>query len=196
MQGMKGPLASRYTGKKEAIRKEVLAKQAGLSKAERKRKSSRISAKLFSSPEFKRANVIMFYVSKEGEVDTSEMIKAALKSGKEVLVPVTLRKKRKLIPSRLIDYDKELGPGPYGIPQPKAEYIRPVEPERIDMVIVPGVAFDKSGNRLGRGAGYYDRFLARVPKEVPKIGLAFDFQVFPSLPKSYHDLPVDKVFSA
>lgn len=183
---------------KATIRKEVLAKQAGLSKAERKRRSSRISAKLFLCPEFKRAKVIMFYVSKEGEVDTSEMIKAALKSGKEVLVPVTLRKERKLIPSRLIDYDKELGSGPYGIPQPKAEFIRPVEPDQIDLILVPGLAFDKSGNRLGRGAGYYDRFLLllKVPKETTKIGLAFSFQVLPSLPKKYHDLPVDKVLSA
>ena len=181
---------------KATVRKEVLAKQAGLSKAERKRKNSQISVKLFSSPEFKKAKVIMFYVSKEGEVDTSSMIKASLKMGKKVSVPVTLRKKRKLIPSRLIDYDKELGQGPYGVPQPKAEYIRPIEPDQIDLILVPGLAFDKSGNRLGRGAGYYDRFLARVPKEVHRIGLAFDFQVFPSLPKSYHDLPVDRVLSA
>lgn len=181
---------------KEAIRKGILAKQAKLSNHERKRKSSQISAKLFLRPEFKKAKAVMFYVSKDDEVDTSGMIKAALKMGKEVLVPVTLRRERRLIPSRLIDYDTELAPGPYGILQPKAEFIRRVLPDQIDLVIVPGLAFDKSGNRLGRGAGYYDRFLAGVPKKIPRIGLAFDFQVLPVLPKSYYDLPVDKVLSA
>lgn len=181
---------------KEAIRKRVLAEQAKLSKAERKRRSSQISAKLFLRPEFKKAKTVMFYVSKDDEVDTSGMIKATLKTGKDVLVPVTLRRERRLIPSRLIDYDRELAPGPYGILQPRAGFIRRVSSDQIDLVIVPGVAFDKSGNRLGRGAGYYDRFLAGVPKKIPRIGLAFDFQVLPALPKSCHDLPVDKVLSA
>lgn len=182
--------------KKEAIRKGILARGAKLSKAERRRRSSQISAKLILSPEFHKAKTIMFYVSKDDEVDTSKMIKASLRMGKEVLVPVTFRRERKLIPSRLINYDRDLAPGPYGIDQPKAGCIRPVSPDQIDLVIVPGVAFDRFGNRLGRGAGYYDRFLLEVPKRTPKIGLAFDFQVLPSLPKSCHDLPVDKVLSA
>lgn len=181
---------------KEAIRKRVLARAAELTPGERRRESSKVMAKLFSSPEFKRSKIIMFYCSKDDEVDTSKMIKVALKMGKEVVVPVTIPKERKLIPSRLTDYDRELGPGPYGVLQPKPGCIREVAPDQIDLVIAPGVAFDKKGNRLGRGAGYYDRFLARVPKKVSKIGLAFDFQILTALPRNCHDLPVDKVLSA
>lgn len=181
---------------KEAIRRTVLAKAIELSTSERKERSSKIMTELFSSTEFKNARTIMSYVSKRDEVDTSEVIKASLKMSKEILVPVTIPEERKLVPSRLIDFDKDLALGPYGILQPTPESIRPVSPDQIDLVIVPGVAFDKFGNRLGRGAGYYDRFLAGVPKKIPRIGLAFDFQVLPVLPKDCHDLPVDKVLSA
>ena len=101
-----------------------------------------------------------------------------------------------MIASLVKDLRRELSPGPFEIPQPKKKCIREVPYESIDLVIVPGLAFDRQGNRLGRGAGYYDKFLAKLPKETPRIGLAFDFQVLKDLPTLSHDISVDKVVSA
>ena len=84
--------------------------------------------------------------------------------------------------------------GPYGVRQPSAR--TGVSLSKLDVVVVPGVAFDRRGNRLGRGKGYYDRFLKKLPKKTHRIGLAFDFQILPAMPVSRHDLGVDKVLFA
>lgn len=84
--------------------------------------------------------------------------------------------------------------GQYGILEPVKKCR--VSPEKIGLVVVPGIAFDKKGNRLGRGKGYYDRFLELLPESVPRIGLAFDFQILPFLPVNPHDLSVDSTISA
>jgi 5-formyltetrahydrofolate cyclo-ligase len=110
---------------------------------------------------------------------------------------VIRRETRDIVPSLLVDYDAELTCGPFGIRHPKEEYIRPVGLNDIDLVIVPGLAFDKAGNRLGRGHGYYDRFLGRLPKDVPTVGLAFAFQILEDFPPlEPHDLSVTTVLFA
>ncbi len=146
-------------------------------------------------PEFKRANVIMFYVSKDGEVETMPMIEASLERGKVVLVPVIKERKKKMVVSELKDPNKDLVKGPYGIYQPKAHF-KVYHPRSIDLAIVPGVAFDKKGNRLGRGMGYYDKFLVGLRSGAPTIGLAFKFQVVKKLPTLSHDRPVTKLLTA
>ena len=84
----------------------------------------------------------------------------------------------------------------FGIFQPRAGHVREVPLEDIDLVIVPGVAFDKYNMRLGRGHGYYDRFLSSLPDRTKTIGLAFDFQVVENLPKDSHDIPVSRTIAA
>lgn len=148
----------------------------------RLRKSNLIKKKLFSSKVYKKAKTILFYASFDGEVDTKGMLKQALKAGKRVALPVMVEAKKSIIPSLVFDLHKELGIGPYGITQPRKDYLRPVDLSDIDLVVVPAVAFDKQGNRLGRGKGYYDRFLKNLPQTTPTIGLAFDFQVAEKLP--------------
>ena len=137
----------------------------------------------------------MFYVSMDGEVDTVPMIIETLKMGKRVAVPVTVLSEKKLYPAE-ISALKELSEGHYGIMEPKLESIRGVPLEEIDLVIVPGLAFDYKANRLGRGKGYYDRFLKSLPAKTPCLGLAFDFQVVEDLPVLQHDQPVFRVISA
>ena len=162
---------------------------------ERAEKSRLIKHKFFGLEEFKRAKCVMFYVSLPEEVDTSEMIGEALEMGKRVCVPITLEDSRSIIASE-IDGGSVLEKGPYGIGQPKETDLKAVPLEDIDLVAVPGVAFDCCNVRLGRGHGYYDRFLKLLPKGTPTIGLAFDFQVVDNLPKDSHDVPVSRTITA
>ncbi|GAG04630.1 unnamed protein product, partial [marine sediment metagenome] len=104
--------------------------------------------------------------------------------------------RRRIIASLLEDSEKELESGPYGILQPQSRYIREMPAEKIDLAVVPGLAFDKSGRRLGRGGGYYDKFLASLPLATPRIGLAFDFQLVKDIPVLSHDVCVTRVISA
>jgi 5-formyltetrahydrofolate cyclo-ligase len=182
---------------KTVIRERILKKIKKQREELKLKKSLRIKQKLFSQDLFLQADTIMFYIAKDDEVDTKEMIKDALKMGKKVVVPVTLVKEKKIIPSQLKDFDKELSKGPYGIYQPKKQFIRRVVLKTIDLIIVPGVAFDRLGNRLGRGGGYFDRFLARLQKyDIPMLGLAFKCQILNKLPVLSHDIPVTKFIFA
>ena len=181
---------------KKLLREKILKKLHSQSSLERRRKSQVIKRKLFSSLEFKKARYVMFYVAKEEEVDTSSMIDGAIKSGKKVVVPVVLKRERKLVGTLISDRVKDLFPGPFGILQPKPDTINEVPADKLDLIIVPGIAFDEQNTRLGRGAGYYDRFLETIPEKVKSIGLAFDFQVVDYLPKLSHDISVTKVLTA
>lgn len=177
---------------KERIRKEILAKRSGLSEEAVMEKSQRIKKKLFELSEFKKAKTVMFYVAKDKEVKTEEMIRESLKMGKRVAVPISKVEERDLIPSLLTDYG-ELVPGTYRILEPREEGHRPVPLENIELIIVPGVAFDCWGNRLGFGGGFYDNFLGKVPSNVLRLGLAFDLQIVDELPVGERDIPMDGI---
>ena len=179
--------------KKENLRKEILKKLRDISGEEKERKVEGLKEKLFSSEEFKKAKCVMFYVSKDYEVDTHKMIDESIAMGKKVVVPITLKEEKTLRPSELRDRKRELVKGHYGIHQPHEKHIRPVPLEEVDLMVVPGIAFDKSGHRLGHGGGYYDRFLEKAPPTVFTVGLAFSFQIVDELPRHDTDIPVDKV---
>ena len=183
--------------KKKKIREELIKRLRAYKEEERLKKSSVIGRKLFALKDFIEAKTILFYLSFDGEVDTQGMIKDSIKQGKRVAVPAIQKEHKKIIPSLVEELDSELKTGPYGVRHPKDEHLRPVALERLDLVIVPGLAFDEAGNRLGRGMGYYDRFLSQLPKHVPTIGLAFDFQIIPDFPPlESHDFSVSKVLFA
>ncbi len=152
-------------------------------------KSSVILTKLFGMPIFKKATTILFYASFDGEVDTFAMMRQAQLLGKKIALPHVQQDKKRIIPRKVKDLTRDLEDGPYGIKQPK-ETISDILPlHDIEAVIVPGVAFDRKNHRLGRGAGYYDRFLSTLPNDIPTIGLAFDFQIVDTLPgREAHDV--------
>jgi 5-formyltetrahydrofolate cyclo-ligase len=180
---------------KHAIRKEILKKLRSQSPGERLRKSDLIKEQLFQEEEFKKAQCVMLYVSTDEEVDTKRMIDETLEMGKKVCVPVVVKGSKRIIASELKEHSA-LQKGPYGIYQPAENSVRAVPLEDIDLVVVPGVAFDAHKVRLGRGHGYYDRFLSDLPKGTRTIGLAFDFQVVEKLPRDSHDIPVSKTITA
>lgn len=180
---------------KHWVRKEMLARRRSLSPDAVIAKSNLVRKNLFDLPQFKTAKLIMFYVARNNEVRTEEMIKESLRMGKAVAVPITRVKERNLVPSLLTDYDLELAPGTYQILEPKEEYIRPISPQEIGLVIVPAVAFDERGSRLGFGGGFYDNFLKEVPSRTTRIGLAFQLQMVEELPSQEKDELVDIIIT-
>lgn len=180
---------------KRTLRSEILNKRKSLSKDDVNGKSSAISKLLFSTDEYRSSKYIMCYIDFRNEVRTEEIIRTALKEGKNIIIPISVVETRQLILSQLLDYDKELEAGTYGILEPKKEFIREVNPELIDLVLMPGVAFDRRGYRIGYGGGYYDRFLTKIDKSVPKIALAFDLQMVPHVVEGRYDIAVDYIIT-
>lgn len=192
----KTPLNSKIILYKKQIRKEMLYRLQSQSGQDRLKKSRVIKDKLFGLKEFKKAKCVIVYVSMSDEVDTHILIDESIRMGKIVGVPVVERGKRELIISQISDRIRQLEIGPYGLNQPKKDEIRPIPCDEMELVLVPGIAFDKCGNRLGRGKGYYDRFLKKLPESALTIGLCFDFQKTESVPTLPHDIPVRKLISS
>ena len=180
---------------KGQLRRIFLTLLRGQKKEDRLKKSKNILKKLFSTREFKNSQVIMFYSAFDGEVDTFEMMKQAQKLGKKIVLPTIIKNRtQKRFHPTLIEDLSHLRLGPYGIKEPKATKGRWVGVDQINLIIVPGVAFDRSCHRLGRSQGYYDRFLGKVPSSIPTFGLAFDFQIIDHLPhQEPHDVRVSRV---
>lgn len=182
---------------KQSLRKLMLEKLNNQKEERRGEKSIKIKERLFRLGVFKKAKTVMMYLALSSEVQTYQMIEGALRLGKRVALPVCGPKAKKITPCLIKGLEaKYLKEGPYGIKEPVSK--KAVNSREIDLCVVPGLAFDLSGNRLGRGMGYYDRFLGTLAAGTPKIGLAFKFQVLKSL-SSYclpHDLRVDKLIFA
>ncbi|MCK5014739.1 MAG: 5-formyltetrahydrofolate cyclo-ligase [Candidatus Omnitrophica bacterium] len=181
---------------KRILREKILTLLRNQKEEERLVKSLAIGNKLFQMEEFQKAETILFYASFDGEVETFEMMREAQKLGKTIGLPGIIKDERKIVPTAVASLEADLETGPYGIQQPKIDQDRTLREDLLDMAIVPGVAFDKKNNRLGRGGGYYDRFLASLPPSVLTVGLAFDFQIVDSLSfQEKHDIPVSCVLT-
>ncbi|RJP27332.1 MAG: 5-formyltetrahydrofolate cyclo-ligase [Candidatus Omnitrophota bacterium] len=177
---------------KQKLRSKILHKLKTQKEENREEKSAKIKQKLFKTSVFRRSKKIMFYISFDGEVDTKEMIKEAKKIGKIIAVPVSFFSK--VIKPCILGAKPSLKRGLYGVREPAIKKM--IDKNELDLIIVPGLAFDKKGNRLGRGKGYYDSFLSCLPKHAKSIGLAFDFQILPSIPTTKRDIRVNKVIFA
>lgn len=181
---------------KNFLRKKILNLLRNQKEEDRFKKSRRILKKLFAIRKVQQARTILFYASFDGEVETFEMIKQAQRLGKKIALPVVMKDQKKIVPALIENPQEDLQIGHYGIKEPTGVCMRFVELEQIDLILVPGIAFDKKNNRLGRGHGYYDRFLSAVPASIPAFGLAFDFQVVECLPRpEEHDVKVSRVIT-
>ena len=176
-------------------REAVLLKLRQQLAAEKRQKSGLILGKLSQLKSFRESRTIMFYVSMLEEVETIPLLKTVLKEGRNVTIPYIDRKSGNLISVVIQNPDQDLEPGTYGILEPKKNLVKPYPLQQIGFVIVPGIAFSRDGHRLGRGKGYYDRFLKLLPSETQKIGIAFDFQLFDSVPANEFDVKVDQVIT-
>lgn len=179
---------------KKLLRQEILTKRSLLTQEKIQEYSNKIQNTLYKMDEYKNAKRIMSFVSNGSEVDTHPLIDRAILDGKSIVVPITVSKTKELLVSDLFSLS-ELEVGFYNIEVPKEEFLRLVDPETIDLVLVPGVALGKDGYRVGYGGGYYDRFLAKLDSSVPKIALGFDLQVVDQVPTEHFDIPVDLILT-
>lgn len=140
-----------------------------------------------------KAKKVMVYISFKSEARTREIILELLKRKKKVIVPLIDFKKERIYLSELRNFEKELVLNKFGLFQPQKEFFRPFDKKDLDLIIVPGIAFDEKGNRIGFGKGYYDKFLKNIPKNIPVIALAFEKQIAEGITCEKHDVPVHKI---
>jgi 5-formyltetrahydrofolate cyclo-ligase len=173
---------------KAAIRAALRDKLEALPPELRHQKSASACAFLTRSPEFAAARVVMLYLATPTEVDTAPLALKCWQEGKTVVVPKVSWDQRRMLPVEITSLQTGLTTTGPGIREPIAG--KPIPTDYIDLVIVPGMGFTSRGYRIGRGMGFYDRFLAQADFMGISCGLAFDEQIVDSLPVLDHDVPL------
>ena len=174
---------------KKALRRQIGEKKSALTALEIEERSRALAEKLYETPQYRAAKSLYAYLSFNQEVRTNPIIERAWADGKRVAVPKVIGKDMVFI--WLTGFD-QLGPGYYGITEPIEN--GPVADDGTALVLMPGLAFDPDGHRVGYGGGFYDRFLEAEPNH-PLVALCYDFQLFDHLEVEVHDIPVDRVIT-
>jgi len=136
----------------------------------------------------------MAYMALPGEVETKDIIRQALKAGKRVFLPRMVRRTRRLRIYQIQNLSRDLQKGSFRIREPQARRNRLGQAKKMDLILIPGLGFDRRGGRLGRGEGYFDRFLKKATR-ARRIGLAFRYQVIRKIPRSKHDVRIHQLIT-
>lgn len=186
------PLIEELAAKKQAIREAAHANRRA--QPNKDEISAQIVSTFMGLPEYAAAGTVMFYIDVRDEVRTRHALPAALAGGKRIVIPFCVDGELELFHLESMD---ELSIGMYKILEPREELrevaAKRVRPEELDLIMVPGVAFDKQGGRTGHGKGYYDKLLQHARRDCPLVALAFECQMFPEIPVQEHDIYMDKV---
>jgi 5-formyltetrahydrofolate cyclo-ligase len=175
---------------KRALRSELIGRRARLAPSARAEKSRAVADLIEQLPSFRAASLVALYATIGAEVDPSEIARRAAARGVRVAFPRAATGGDRRLGFALCGH-ADLVPGPLGAPEPPAS-APAVEPHELECVVMPGVGFSEDGLRLGRGGGYYDATLPLLPRAA-RVGLAFDVQIVPTLPRDPHDAPMDAV---
>ncbi|MFP4194844.1 MAG: 5-formyltetrahydrofolate cyclo-ligase [Desulfosalsimonas sp.] len=182
--------------KKLKLRREAESRIAALGESEIEAKRIAIRKQLFEFANFKEAGTVFFY---EGPRDTSaarDIIALCLEAGKGVAIPLFAQQKNgKTQILKVSSTEHHLLPGPEGTFKPDAEKCKPIPFEDVDIAIIPGIAFDEKGGRLGSGTGCYDSIMPKLPNTARKVALAFEEQIFSAIPMETHDKSVDIIIT-
>ena len=178
---------------KKLLREEVASHRKNENKENIESKSIEITGRVINLVPFIGSQSIMCYMDFNNEVMTRYIIRHCFEYGKRVVLPLVDKTDglRRIVPYEIMDEVRDVIPGTFGILEPKKDRAKTINPEEIDVVIVPGVAFDLHKNRVGYGAGLYDRFLESVKTGCTKIGIAFEFQIYDAVPVEEHDISLD-----
>lgn len=176
--------------------RQSLRSQTNLLDAQQKLDLSKlVISKLLELEQFKKATTVMSYISMNEEVDTRDFLQSCILMGKILCVPhIDLTDRGIMHAVQITDIESQLKVGSYGILEPK-DISKKVEPSQIDLIIVPGIAFDMGKRRLGRGTGYYDRYLGDILPTTVKCALCFDHQIIEKVPVEDHDKCMDIIIT-
>ena len=175
---------------KSALRQEIREKKRSMTEEEIENRSTRLGELFIQSQLYRDAKTIYGYLPYNQEVRTIPILEQALRDRKKVAVPKVYGDTMKFI---YLEDLSQVAKGYAGIPEPIAD--EPVAEDTSALVLMPGLAFTKNGDRMGYGGGFYDRFLAEEPNH-PTLALCYDFQMVESLPTEEYDIPVDMVLWA
>jgi len=189
---------------KTALRQQMLQLRSQLKPKFLENSAKRMGGQIAALPAFREAEYVMLYHSFKNEAGTLPLIQYCLNTNKKVVLPLVVKTSApegeavagdsilELQAYQIPGLDA-LKPGSMGIMEPDPLLCAPVDPAMIDLIVVPGVAFDAVGGRIGYGKGCYDRFLPQLLDDVPVIGLAYDFQVLPRVPQNADDIRMDLI---
>jgi len=174
---------------KPALRRRLREVLASMSDADRHAKSAAACSFLAGTPEFAAASCVMLYLSTQTEIDTAPLALKCWQAGKMVVVPRVSWDQRRMIPIEISSLQTGLTTTGHGIREPDSSG-KPIPTNLVDLVVVPGLGFTENGYRIGRGMGFYDRFLAQGDFVGISCGLAFQDQIVPEVPVLDHDVPL------
>lgn len=180
---------------KLAVRQKMRRRRDAMSLDEVLNRSRAIEDRLFARKEFLNCRNVMFFLSFGNEVLTDEMIVRSLKDDKRVYVSRLVKRERRMEVCEITDMDQEFELGSYDIREPSRLNSRVVLPSIIDAVIAPGLAFDRSGGRIGFGGGYFDWLFKQLRYDALYFGVAYEFQVMDLIPQDSWDERVQKIFT-
>ncbi len=177
---------------KRALRSLLAAQLKQITPSQRLEWSQKVCEGILASSWYRGAASLFVFLSDPQEPDLGEVVRACLGSGRTVCAPRMDWATSVMQACEVLDPARDVVASRYGLTEPAA-HCRVVAPGTIDLVLIPGIAFDRSGNRLGRGGGFYDRFLAQSELRARRLGVAFDLQIVPDVPSERHDARMDAV---
>ena len=180
----KGDIRSRIENKINSISENLLLEKANA-----------IENRLFDFANFLESNIAMLYLNKGVEVISRDIVKRSFGYNRIIILPAYDTEKRELKLLKVEDIDKDLVLGQVDIMEPDQTRCKSVPVESIDIAVIPGIAFDEKGGRIGTGEGYYDRFIPRLSATTRKVALAYEDQVVSQIPMESHDKHVDIIIT-
>jgi 5-formyltetrahydrofolate cyclo-ligase len=182
---------------KKALRKEIIEKRNNMDLVKKEEMDEKILNKFYESKYYKEAEKIFIYISYGSEINTRKIIDKALKDNKKIFVPRTEFKTRSMDAVEITTLHN-LIESKYGILEPSKEKPH-IDPNDLDLIVVPGVAFDRNGGRMGYGAGFYDRYFKKISEDninkIMKLALAYELQLLDRVPMNEHDVPVNYIIT-
>lgn len=180
---------------KSQIRNDITTALAALTEKEIAEKTQAIEKRLFDFANFLEAKVVLLYVNNNNEVATNDILKRTHAYNKVIVLPAYNTEKYTMALMKVDSLEKDLCDGPRGILEPNSERCKVVPIESIDIAIIPAVALDEKGGRIGSGQGYYDRLIPELSITTRKVALGFEEQIIPQVPLESHDKHIDIIIT-